>query len=195
MVFISRIARPVLAAAALFLSAPAAAVDSRVLSREPAPDAPQGVRVMQALIGNWQCGSANRQPDGSWQETAFTHEWQWYYTLGGLAVQDYWLPDPDSPGTPGTNLRMYDPEKQSWFIAWSTTDMTAFDSLSATHDGEEMVLTGHKDATDAVPEHDRRITFHGMTDQHFDWKYEARGMKPDAEWRELARLSCDRGDS
>lgn len=191
----SRLFRPALAAAAILLSAPAAAVDSRVLSREPAPDAPEDVAKLQVLIGDWQCGSSNRQPDGSWQETAFTHEWKWYYTLDGRAVQDYWLPDPESPGTAGTNLRMYDPEKRRWFIAWSTTDMTAFDYLSATHDGGEMVLTGHKDATAEVPEHERRITFHNMSEEHFDWRYQAKGAQPEAEWREVARLSCNRADS
>lgn len=163
-----------------------------VLSREPAPDAPQGVKDLQVLIGDWECGSSNRQEDGTWEETPYRHQWKWYYTLEGRAVQDYWLPDDDSPGVPGTNLRMFDEASGTWFIAWSTVAMNQFEDLSATWEGDEYVLTGHKPAGNGRPEHDRRITFHAIGEDHFDWKYEARGMKPDAEWSEMARLSCDR---
>lgn len=87
---------------------------------------------------------------------------------------------------------MFDEESGTWYIAWSTVAMHDFDYLSATFDGEEYVLTGHKEAWQGRPEHDRRITFHNITGDHFDWKYEAMSANTDGEWREVVRLSCDR---
>jgi len=174
------------------MSAGAWAVDSSVLSREPAPNAPQGVKDLQMLIGDWACGSSNLNDDGTWQETPHEHVWKWYYTLNGQAIQDYWFPDEESRGTPGTNLRMFDREAGTWYIAWSTLDMADFDYLSASYDGEEYVLTGHNEAAGGRPEHERRITFHNISGEHFDWKYEARGTSDESSWSEMARLSCDR---
>lgn len=170
----------------------AGANDHEALSREPAAGAPKAVKDMQAFIGDWACKPSRLQQDGTWSKPPHTHIWKWYYALGGRAVQDFWFPDQDAQGKPGTNLRMYDPEAESWFIAWSTTAMKQFDLLSATFDGEKMILKGHKNASEQVSEHDRRITFHNISSDHFDWKYEAKGMSEDAAWSEVFRLACDR---
>lgn len=170
----------------------AQAVDDDVLSREPAADAPKGVKDLQVLIGDWKCGSSNRQPDGTWEETSYIHVWKWYYTLRGKAIQDFWLPDEDSPSVAGTNLRMFDKDSDSWFIAWSTVEMKKFLHLSATFDGTELVLTGHRDASSDRPEHDLRVTFHNISPDHFDWRHEVMSADTNGEWREVGRLDCDR---
>lgn len=185
----------VCAACVMWLGLPGAnalAIDESVLSRKPAENAPQGVKDMQVLIGDWECTPSNRQEDGTWKESSRRHTWKWYFALNGMAVQDFWFPAEESPGAPGTNVRIYDAESDSWFIAWATTRMKRFERISATYDGTEMILTGNVPPGGPMNEHDRRITFYNLSGDHFDWKYEANSENTEGEWREVARLACDR---
>ncbi len=155
------------------------------------PDAPAGVDQYGQFAGTWECVPASRQPDGSMLESEFRPTWIWSYVLNGAAVQDTWIPDPEAPAGMGTNLRVYNPEHDSWEMVWTTESMGGFQSFTAKLSDGNMVMHGDLPAG-TFPAHLARITFHNIQADHFDWKYEASAPGDGESWQLQSTLSCDR---
>lgn len=158
-------------------------------------DAPNGVNQgFGQLVGDpYACVSENRQQDGSWTTSPGEARWHFVYALDGHAVQDFWYPSPESGGPPGINFRTYDAETNKWQMVWATASQARFDHFDATvNDDGHIVMTGHRWTRPSFTEHHSRITFHSITDDGFDWHYEAQGMAEGSPWNMLFRISCRR---
>lgn len=168
--------------------------DSNSLFGDRNPDAPEGVEQFGQLAGTWKCTSASLQPDGSFQEASFHPTWVWHYALNGMAIQDVWIPDTENspPGAVmGTNLRVYKPEDDSWEMVWTTEALGGFQTFSSRMQEGEMVMHGDI-PTGRFPAHMARITFHNISERHFDWKYEASAPGDGQNWQQQSTLACDR---
>ncbi len=168
-----------------------------IATLEPNPAAPVEVQQFGQLVGSWQCRGENLQPDGTWQESPGVSTWNWYYILDGYAVQDLWIPDTEaSPNaSQGTNLRTFDPETGIWDVVWTTQNVPAIEKYRAAYRNDEIHIYAERPATKVFPSHLMHITFHNISEDHFDWKYEASGLTDGQNWQEQARLSCDRVES
>lgn len=191
--------RDLLAFTASLLAIPAsiagAAGDEAILTMSPAGNAPQAVKDMKVFIGDWKCRGHRQTEDGEWEPLPWRSDWKWRYVLDGHAVQDFFYPAKESGGTPGTNLRVYDVNSNSWNIAWTTTSLGDFERIQSRFDGETMILHGSVEASARYAAHERRITFHNISSNHFDWKYEAaknRKSAEDGRWQLVSKLVCDR---
>lgn len=172
-----------------------AGAPAAVFSETPSPDAPEALsKQFGRFVGSWICKASSPQQDGSWKDNPGEPSWTWFYTLGGLAIQDVWLPAPDSPAsaTPGTNLRIYDPEQDAWNVVWTTTGQKAFDNFTARWVDDRIVMNGERPARGGRQAHLARITFHAIEDHSFLWKYEFSPPGDGENWTEVARLACRR---
>ena len=182
----------------LLLSAQLAAAEpDRYLTLSSDPQAPPGVAAgFGRLVGSWRCDGTTLQQDGSWKTDPPGAHWDFYYALEGHAVQDVWYPPAASKGGVGTNLRTYDPETDQWQMVWATSDQPRFDHFTAKVQDGNIVMHGDRWARPAFGAHSARITFHNISADHFDWRYEATAdaSAEDAAWREVTRLACQRVD-
>ena len=152
----------------------------------PAAGAPAGLAQFGRLVGRWECAVDDRGADGRWHERPDTAIWTWFYSLGGLAIQDVWEPrrGGGAAAVIGTNLRLYDPREDLWRSVWTSTDDPRFELWQgAAADGRIVML--HGDAGVAQ----RRIVFFDLTPRTFAWHYE---LRSDGAWNVALRSLCRR---
>lgn len=173
-----------------------AAGPAKLISAGPHPDAPEQLMEYGQLVGNWQCQSSSRQQDGTWKETPGLATWSWYFVLDGHAVLDVWEPLPNADGNvlPGTNLRTYNAATGIWDIAWTVSSSPGIETFISSFRNDAIHITTQRKARGAFPAHMMHITFHNISEKHFDWKYEFSPLTDGQNWTETARLSCDRDD-
>lgn len=171
-----------------------AAVAGGIASNGPNPEAPEEIRQFGQLVGSWHCTGENLQQDGIWKETPGVSTWDWYYVLDGYAVQDVWRPGPEAgpQAAQGTNLRTFDPDAGTWEVVWTTQKVPKIDFFRAGFRDGEMHMYAERAASELFPSHLMHITFHNISEEHFDWRYESSGLTDGQTWREVSRLSCKR---
>lgn len=115
-------------------------------------------------LGDWDMTSVqlSQQDRKTWQD-AGNARWNFTCVGDGVAIQDFWMP---AAGGYGTNLRMYDPESQSWDIAWSSTATPGFSHISAKQDDQGNIIMHY---VDPIPTPLRRITFFTPDATGWDW--------------------------
>jgi hypothetical protein len=171
-----------------------AASPAKLISAGPNADAPEQLMEYGQLVGTWQCKSFGLQQDGSWKEAEGVNTWTWHYVLNGHAIQDVWQPQPNAEGEvlPGTNLRTYDAVTGIWNVVWTIVSSPRIESFISSYRNDAIHITTEREATARFPAHMMHITFHNISEKHFDWKYESSALTDGQNWRELSRLSCDR---
>ena len=146
------------------------------------------------FVGQWYIEQEVLQPDGSWQAVE-PAEWRFHYAIGGYAIQDQWIQPPSSqtlmPGETrqyGTNLRIYDPESDSWQITWAASDSPSFTTYTANaNERGEIVMSGPDPDRPGVTQ---RITYFDIMDDQWSWRLEF--SRDDENWLEVARISAAR---
>lgn len=135
-------------------------------------------------IGNWKIeDSALSQETGEWEPGEGA---QWNFTcLGGMAIQDFWLP---AGGKVGTNLRTWNPETESWDIAWAVTGMAGFAHIGAKMEAGGSMVMHYKSP---IPTPVRRITFFPPDENSWNWKLEI-SQDEGANWIEVYRIKASR---
>ena len=182
----------------LFFTLPAFAGTEFPVQFEPHPDAPAGVKQFGQFAGDWVCSLESKQQDGSWQTRPGRAAWNWYYVNDGFAVQDIWNPyyesstEQKSGPRVGTNLRIYNPETDSWQAIWATGASTKVEIYDAEMAGKDMIM--RRDASDDATRgpHLAKITFYNITRSKFDWRYEAAPLNNPESFTEQVRLQCER---
>lgn len=171
-----------------------AAAGDNILLGERNPDAPEGLEQFGQFAGTWTCTPGNRQPDGTFKDAPFKPKWIWSYALNGTVIQDIWKPNVENapPGSVmGTNLRVYDPESDAWEMVWTTETLGGFQTFESKMEEGNMVMRGDLPAG-AFPAHMVRITFHNISENYFDWSYEASAPGDGENWQLQSTLACDR---
>ncbi len=160
-------------------------------SDAPAADAPPELAAQFGrLVGVWRCTSEALQEDGTWKPGPGEATWTWFYTLGGHAIADVW--EPARKGAPsGINLRLYDRQAGEWHAVWAAGSQRDFDHFTAKAQGDDIVMGGERFARPMFRRHQARITFHDITADAFQWRYEAATVGGD-DWHPVSRLSCRR---
>lgn len=166
----------IVAGAPISISASASSVGSAEYEPSPAypfgrrnPEAPGEIAQFEFMIGACDCVDEIRNPDGSWRRTAAV--WNARYFLNGYGIQDlYWS---DSFAT--TNIRIYDPERDRWFVnffsmpAPSVSPRQWVGTQEQDDDGTRMVMwAGSPDGRNGS-----RLTFFDIREDGFRWKSEA----------------------
>ena len=145
------------------------------------------------FLGSWGC-TASQRTDSGWQAQPGVHSWRWTTTLDGHAIQDYWTPAPEAndPLGVGTNLRIYNQQRERWEIVWTTAAQQEWDLIWAEEQGGKMVLHMQRPSRSGYKAHVARISFHNITASSYDWKYESAPLDDSRNFTEVFRLSCNR---
>ncbi|NNF08268.1 MAG: hypothetical protein HKN21_16015 [Candidatus Eisenbacteria bacterium] len=133
---------------------------------QPNPDGHENVIDFDGLIGECECDSERRNPDGSWQEIV-TMTWRWKYIMNGLAVQDETFTE---SGFMAGSIRQINPETGKWHVYYYSTG-GAPDSLNAWIGGkvdDSIVLSQPQTAPNGM-EGFSRLTFYDISDAGFKW--------------------------
>lgn len=115
-------------------------------------------------LGDWTMTSTSlsRQDGKTWTENP-PARWNFTCVGNGVAIQDFWMP---SAGGYGTNLRMYNAEKERWEIVWTSTGTPGLSEITAKQDESGNIVMEY---VKPVPSPLRRITFFKPTEEGWDW--------------------------
>jgi len=143
------------------------------------------------LLGAWDIKDYSLDKNGKWQQGVGA-DWNWYTILDGHAIQDDWIQPPVSVKVDngkrqyGTNIRIYNPKKQQWEMAWASNGGKKIDTFVATKQGDNIVMTGLFNGFNS------RITFFNMKINSFDWKLEYQSKIDATIWNEVYRIKGSR---
>lgn len=136
-------------------------------------------------LGDWDIQDWQLSQDGSaWTEGAGAR-WNFVCIGDGVAVQDFWLPN---DGGVGTNLRVYEPDTDSWNIAWAVSSTPGFSHIQAKQTGGGDIVMSYKSP---IPDPPRRSTFHPAQQNSWKWELEM-SFDSGASWREVYRIEATR---
>jgi hypothetical protein len=139
--------------------------------------------LFNQLIGNWEIQDWSLDEKGNWQPSQGA-DWNWYKILDGNAIQDDWISPSMDVKTEkrqfGTNIRIYNPKKSQWEMAWMASTGQKLDTFTAIEDSKKVVMSGFYAGANS------KITFFNIKENSFDWKLELE--QADKSWLEVYRI-------
>lgn len=131
------------------------------------PDAPQQIKDFQPMIGECDCTSENRNPDGSWNKP-IKMLWRFKYIMNGMGVQDESFKE---DGIHSGSIRQYIADSSRWYVHWYSngSPSTALPTWEGTkkEDGK-IVLYRDQKAPNGM-EGFFRLTFYDMNEEGYKW--------------------------
>ncbi|PQJ78428.1 hypothetical protein [Polaribacter porphyrae] len=130
------------------------------------PKAPKQLQDYKNLIGECNCTSTSRKPDGSWSKP-IKMLWRWKYIMNGTAVQDETL---KADGKHSGSIRQYDKDSLQWNVHYYSS-ATISKTLSTWHgnkkDGKIILYKDQKapNGTDGFS----RLTFYDISNKGYKW--------------------------
>ena len=137
-------------------------------------------------IGDWDMTDWTLSQDGQNWTQGKGARWNFTCVGNGIAVQDFWMP---AGGGQGTNLRIYDPKKESWDIAWTAKASPGFSHITAKQDEAGNIVMHY---VSPKPTPARRITFfEPEADGGWNWHLD---ISTDGEktWRTVFKMKATR---
>lgn len=136
-------------------------------------------------LGDWNMTSTtlSRTDGKTWKETGKAR-WNFTCVGDGVAIQDFWMPE---AGGYGTNLRMYNPESESWDIAWTSTGTPGMSHINAKQDDAGNIIMHY---VNPIPNPLRRITFFTPDDTGWDW-HMAMSMDGSENWTTVSKMRAE----
>ena len=152
------------------------------------PEAPVETNVLGQLIGTWNAEQSFINRDGSWNDEKKYAKWVWYYILDGHAIQDDWITidSLNNESIVGTNIRIYNPEEDQWYMAWIDKTNRRLATFTAKNDSGTVIMDG----TNAKGRHIRN-TFFNISENEFDWKQEWT-FDDGKNWVIVTKIHCKR---
>lgn len=159
------------------------------------PNAPEQLAHWNKVIGSWTTTEESLKRDGTGWAPSKGALWNFYWAMDGWAIRDeYFSPplnseisDPNKRQI-GTNIRVFNQEKNEWIMAWITKTGQSVDVYSAKSDGKTIVM--YTPALKEGAQH-KRITFFDIKDNSFEWKMEF-SKDGKTNWLEVHRIHAIR---
>lgn len=133
----------------------------------PNPEAPEELLDFAPLIGECNCKSETRGPDGNWNAPV-DMVWRFKYIMNGMAVQDETF---KSDGSYAGSIRQFIQDSTKWYVHYyssggPTPVLPAWEG-NKTENGD-IVLYRDQTAPNGM-EGDYRIVFSDISDNSFNW--------------------------
>jgi hypothetical protein len=112
------------------------------------PEAPPELPQLDRLVGIWEATQQVRNRNGSWSKKKTNADLIWYYVLNGHAIQDDWISpalDKTESGSSriyGNNIRIYNPAKQQWEMAWIDMKSRKVANFTAVEEDNKIIMSG-----------------------------------------------------
>ncbi|WP_422105688.1 hypothetical protein [Winogradskyella sp.] len=134
----------------------------------PNPEAPEQVKDFEPMIGECNCKSTARNPDGTWQDTQ-NMVWKWKYIMNGNAVQDETIKE---DGGHSGSIRQFIADSSKWYVHYYSikfppTTLPTWEG-NKTEDGNKIVLYRDQTAPNGM-EGFYRLTFYDMSETGYKW--------------------------
>lgn len=140
--------------------------DISVANSDPGACMEGSIAQFGRYIGDWKIDDESFAKDGSGWSPGQGARWTFVCIGDGTGVQDYWMPN---GGGFGTNLRIYNPETESWEIVWATPAQKGLMHISAKQSDSGAIVM---DILSPVQDPPRRITFFPPDDTGWNWVME-----------------------
>ncbi|MCR9288976.1 MAG: hypothetical protein NXI23_16500 [Bacteroidetes bacterium] len=131
------------------------------------PNAPEQVADFRPMIGQSECKSVSRNPDGSWQDTV-DMLWQFKYIMNGTAVQDeVWRGNDLFAGS----IRQYHADSAQWVVSYFSYPSVPY-TPNVWHGNKkdnEIILTKPQKAPNGM-NGSSTLTFYDINFYEFKWK-------------------------
>ena len=131
------------------------------------PKAPAQLDDYKLMIGECDCKSERRKPDGTWGKPVKT-TWRFKYIMNGMAVQDETI---KADGRHSGSIRQFNKDSLQWYVHYYAS-ATATPTLSSwkgnkTDDGKIVLYKPQKapNGTDGFS----RLTFYDITNKGYKW--------------------------
>ncbi|TQV87243.1 hypothetical protein [Aliikangiella coralliicola] len=127
--------------------------------------------LFEPLLGNWRIEDFQLDAKGQWQPAGGA-DWNFYSILNGAAIQDDWIAPSLSKAAPkqgrqfGTNIRIYNPAKKQWEMAWMSNNGKKVDTFIAKEKDGKIIMQGIFGGKNT------KITFYDISEKTFLWKME-----------------------
>lgn len=137
-------------------------------------------------VGDWNIKDETlSKTDGKTWEEGKGARWNFTCVGDGIAVQDFWMPN---GGGKGTNLRIYNPETESWDIVWTATGAPGTMNINAKQqEGGEILMN----ILSPVQNPPRRIIFWPPTDEGWGWTMQM-DLSSNGSWTDVYRIKATR---
>lgn len=136
-------------------------------------------------IGDWDIEDSQLSQDGKEWTAGAGARWNFVCLGDGTAIQDFWMPN---DGPVGTNLRTWNPNTESWDIAWAIKGLPGFAHIQAKSDDDGNIVMRYKSP---IPDPLRRITFFPADANGWNWTLEL-SSDEGANWTEVYRIKASR---
>lgn len=137
-------------------------------------------------LGSWDINDSQLAADGTGWSDGGGARWDFVCVGNGTAIQDFWMPN---SGGVGTNLRIYQPETNSWDVAWAVTKQPGMTLISASEDADTGNIVMHYKSP--IPNPLRRITFFPAEKDSWKWHLE-QSRDEGKTWLAVYRISATR---
>ena len=140
-------------------------------------------------LGDWDIADEGLQQDGKTWAPGNGARWNFTCVGNGIAVQDFWMPN-GAEGSPppgvGTNLRIYDPEKEQWEVTWTATRAPGQTHIRAKQEADGSVMMHYVSPEQNPP---RRIIFFPPTEEGWNWVMEL-SFDNEKSWTPVYKISA-----
>ncbi len=133
----------------------------------PNPFAPDQIKDFAPMIGECDCSSQSRNPDGSWQEPV-SMLWRFKYIMNGNAVQDETL---KSDGRHSGSIRQFSADSTRWYVHYYSSGFPSTAPLPVWEGNKEegkIVLYREQKAPNGMDGF-YRLTFYDMSKTGYKW--------------------------
>ncbi|MGI9545836.1 MAG: hypothetical protein ACR2MM_01260 [Flavobacteriaceae bacterium] len=133
----------------------------------PNPEAPEQILDYAPLIGECECLSVLRGPDGAWAEPV-DMIWRFKYIMNGTAVQDETM---KTDGSYAGSIRQFIPDSTKWYVHYysSGKPTTILPSWEGNKDETGNIVLYRDQKAPNGMDGSYKITFSDITDQGFKW--------------------------
>lgn len=134
---------------------------------QPNPDAPDPIKDFAPMIGECNCKSEKRAPDGSWAAPV-DMTWTFSYIMNGMAVQDQTL---KADGKHSGSIRQYDADSARWYVHYYSSAAPATAPLSywtGNRETDKIVLYKPQQSPQGLDGFSR-LTFYDYNKNGYKW--------------------------
>jgi len=134
------------------------------------PEAPPQTADYAPLIGESNCKSIVRNPDGTWSKDTLDMIWRFKYIMNGMALQDETL---KADGKHSGSIRQYNADSAKWYVTYfsSSAANPRPPVWSGSRDGDHMILLSPQKSPNGK-EGFYRINFENISNEGFNWRGE-----------------------
>lgn len=130
------------------------------------PNAPKEISDYNELIGECNCKSQSRNPDGTWAD-GVEMLWRFKYIMNGMAIQDETF---KTDGKHSGSIRQYDIKNKQWNVYYYSTGSLpkTLPVWTGNRTGHKIVLYRDQKSPNGLEGY-YRLTFSNISPKGYDW--------------------------